>query len=103
MLALNDSGTSLFTRRAGVAVDWAFRHDRDLPLPYDNKLDSMVNAPAFKAIEAGDLQTRNQIRKLGNRATHDKKQPPVPQAVEILQKLFCSVNWFGHTYGRSQT
>ena len=44
VLALNDSGTSLFYARRALefAVEWAFRHDRDLPLPFDNKLESMV-------------------------------------------------------------
>ena len=104
VLALNDSGTSLFYARRALefSLDWAFRHDRDLPLPFDNKLESMVKAPAFKAIEGGRVSNlADQIRKVGNRATHDKKQPPVEQAVEILQKLFLFSQWLGHNYGRS--
>ena len=69
---------------------------------YDNKLDSMVNAPAFKAIEGGRIsKLANQIRKLGNRATHDKKQPPVPRRSRSFRSCSCSVEWFGHTYGRA--
>jgi len=103
--ALDDPGTAMFHARRALefAVKWAFRHDRELPAPYEQNLNAFINEPAFKAIANGKVfNLARKIQKAGNRAVHEAKAPSKLQAVEIIGALHMFMVWFGHTYGRAE-
>ena len=95
VLALNDSGTSLFYARRALefALDWAFRHDRDLPLPFDNKLESMVKALAFKAIEGGGSPTSpTRFERLETGQPTTRNSHRLSKQSRSFRSCFCSVS-----------
>lgn len=103
--ALSDPGTSVIHARRALesGVKWAFAHDRQLPLPYEDKLNAYLNEPAFKALADGRVfNVAKKIQRAGNRAVHDSKPPTKLEAVEIVSALYQFALWLAFTYGRAE-
>ncbi len=101
--ALSDPGTAVIHARKALesGVKWAFKHDRSLPQPYEDKLNTYLNEPAFKAIADGRVFTlAKKIQRAGNRAVHESKPPTKLEAVEIVSALFQFCKWLAYAYGR---
>jgi type I restriction enzyme, R subunit len=102
--ALSDPGTAVIHARRALesGVKWAFKHDRELPQPYENQLNAYLNEPAFKAMADGRVfKVAKKIQRAGNRAVHESKAPEKLEAVEIVSALFHFCLWLALTYGRS--
>lgn len=101
---LSDPGTAVIHARRALesGVKWVYAHDRQLPLPYEDKLNTYLNEPAFKALENGNVfHVAKKIQQAGNKAVHDSKPPTKLEAVEIVSALFQFCYWLAFTYGRS--
>ena len=101
---LSDPGPAVIYARKCLesGVKWAFRHDRGLPEPYEERLGAYLNEPAFKALAGGHVfEVARKIQRAGNRAVHESKSPSKLEAVEVVSALFRFCFWLAFTYGRS--
>ena len=102
--ALSDPGTAVIHARRALesAVRWMYANDRQLPQPYEDKLNAYLNEPAFKALADGRVfNVAKKIQRAGNRAVHESKAPTNLEAVEVVSGLFQFCLWFAYTYGRT--
>ena len=102
--SLSDPGTAVIYARKCLesAVKWMYEHDRSFPDPYDDKLNALLNEPAFKSLQDGRIfGVARKIQKAGNRAVHESKAASKLEAVEIVSALFQFCFWFAFTYGRT--
>lgn len=92
-----------YARRAlELTVNWVYKHDNSLELPYQDNLSTLIHEPTFKTLvgEAVFNKTRV-IIKLGNQAVHSAKPVSVNDAINAVRELFHVAYWLAHTYGRS--
>lgn len=102
--ALSDPGPAVIYSRKCLesGVKWAFAHDRALPQPYEDKLNTYLNEPAFKAIANGLVfNVAKKVQRAGNKAVHESKPPTKLEAVEVVSSLFMFCKWLAYSYGRS--
>ena len=90
ILPIDPSAAILNCRRAmEFAVKWMYSVDGSLVLPYDDRLNSLMNSEDFRDIVGDDLWRRmDYIRKLGNKAAHDARQITQERALLCLENLF---------------
>jgi len=91
-----------YARRAlELAVAWAYKHDAELRIPYQDNLSALIHEPSFKkaAGEAVFCKARV-IATLGNRAVHSNRPVPEADALEAVRELFHVAYWLARTYGR---
>lgn len=88
-------------RTLELAVQWAFKFDPALKLPYQDNLSALIHEPSFKqtAGEAVFSKTRV-ITALGNRAVHSHKPILAADALVAVRELFHVCYWLARTYGR---
>jgi len=91
-----------YARRAlELAVDWTYKHDPALRLPYQDNLAALIHEPSFKQT-AGEavFNKARVIVTLGNRAVHSHRPVPEVDAVGAVRELFHVCYWLARTYGR---
>lgn len=91
-----------YARRAlELAVDWAYKHDPALRLPYQDNLSALIHDPTFKQT-AGEavFNKARVIVTLGNRAVHSHRPVPEADALAAVRELFHVCYWLARTYGR---
>jgi type I restriction enzyme R subunit len=96
-------GGLLYARRTlELAVQWLYRSDSTLKLPYQEHLSALLHAPTFKAVtgEAVFAKTRV-VKELGNLAVHSHKPVRQFDAVVAVRELFHFAFWLARTYGRT--
>lgn len=88
-------------RTLELAVDWAYKHDPALRLPYQDNLSALIHEPTFKRT-AGEavFNKARVIVTLGNRAVHSHRPVPEADAVAAVRELFHVCYWLARTYGR---
>lgn len=92
-----------YARRAlELVVNWAFKHDPALRLPYQDNLSALIHEPSFKQT-AGEavFNKARVINTLGNRAVHSHRPVPESDALAAVRELFHVAYWFARTYGRT--
>src|SRR5690349_24053014 len=92
-----------YARRAlELAVDWAYKHDATLKLPYQDNLSALIHEPSFRQA-AGEavFNKARVINTLGNRAVHGHRAIPVVDALVAVRELFHVMYWLARTYGRA--
>jgi type I restriction enzyme, R subunit len=91
-----------YARRAlEVAVQWAFKADRALKLPYQDNLSALIHEPSFKQAAGEAVFAKAKvIVTLGNRAVHSHKPIATADAVVTLRELFHVCYWLARSYGR---
>ena len=95
-LVITDPRTSLFYARMALelAINWMYKNDHELNLPYDTSLNSLMKQYEFKSQFSNKLYTDiDLIRRLGNHAAHNK---PVSfnDSENIISNLFYFSRWF---------
>ncbi len=86
-------------RTLELAVHWAYKHDADLRLPYQDKLSALIHEPSFKRIAGEAVFSKARvINSLGNHAVHSHRTVPEADALTALRELFHVVYWFARTY-----
>ena len=91
-----------YARRAlELAVNWAFKYDPGLRLPYQDKLSALIHEPSFKQTAGEAVFSKARvINTLGNRAVHSHRAVPEADALAAVRELFQVAYWLARTYGR---
>lgn len=93
-----------YTRRAlELAVQWMYKHDYTLLLPYQDNLSALIHEPTFKkaAGEAIFNKARVIIR-LGNQAVHSNSTVLLHDSLTAVSELFHISYWLARTYAREE-
>ena len=100
LLHIDVDSCVLNCRRAmEFAVKWMYSVDRDLVMPYQDNLVSLMNDEKFRDIIGNDIWRRMEfIRKLGNTAAHGGKKVTVEQAELCLENLFVFLDCVAYFY-----
>ena len=100
----NVSCTILCRRALEIAVKWIYANDRELVLPYQNNLSSLVYDINFKSmINEKVFNGMTYIIKLGNFAVHSNKKVTRKEAVLCLKYLFDFMDWIAYYYDSNYT
>ena len=102
-LAYPDARTSCFHARRGleVMVNWLYKHDAALKLPYQDNLSALLHEPTFKATAGAAVFTKMVlINRLGNSAVHGQRPVPQSDALTAVRELFHVAYWLAHIYAR---
>lgn len=105
LLHIDRDSSVLCCRRAmEFAVKWMYSVDKELTLPWDDKLVTLMNAKEFRDIVKNDLWLRMDfIRKMGNNAAHESKKISEEQAELCLENLFYFLNFVAYCYAEKYT
>ena len=91
-------------RAMEFAVKWMYSVDRDLVMPYQDNLVSLMNDEKFRDIIGNDIWRRMEfIRKLGNNAAHGGKKVTKEQAELCLENLFIFLDFIAYFYAPEYT
>ncbi len=91
-------------RAMEFAVKWMYSVDRDLVMPYQDNLVSLMNDEKFRDIIGNDIWRRMEfIRKLGNNAAHGGKKVTKEQAELCLENLFVFLDCIAYFYAPEYT
>ena len=91
-------------RAMEFAVKWMYSVDRDLVMPYQDSLVSLMNDEKFRDIIGNDIWRRMEfIRKLGNNAAHGGKKVTQEQAELCLENLFVFLDFVAYCYAAEYT
>ncbi len=102
-MANTDSRTSCFyaRRTLELAVDWLYKHDKSMRLPYQDHLSALIHEPSFKATAGDAVFTKAKlIKDLGNLAVHSTRPILRTDAVTATRELFHVCYWLARTYGQ---
>ena len=102
-LAYPDSRASCFYARRGleIFVQWLYKHDASLKLPYQDNLSALIHEPTFKAAVGPTVFAKTKlIKDLGNLAVHGNKKILDSDARIAVSELFHISYWLAHTYAR---
>ncbi len=102
-LANADARAACFYARRGleIAVQWLYRHDRTLRLPYQDHLSALIHEPTFRdAVGTAVFNKARVIKDLGNLAVHSQKPVRTVDAVTAVRELFHLCFWIARTYAR---
>ncbi len=102
ILYIDTAASVLNCRRAmEFAVKWMYSVDKDLEMPYDNSLVSLISTEEFRDIIDSDLYKRMDfIRKLGNVAAHGMKKIIIEQAKLCVENLYYFLDYVAYCYAK---
>jgi len=88
-------------RTLELAVQWMYKHDASLYLPYQDNLSALIHESTFKEV-AGEavFNKARVITQLGNQAVHSHRPIRGGDAVASVRELFHVSYWLAHTYAR---
>ncbi len=91
-----------YARRAlEFAVQWLYKAERSLTLPYQDNLAALLAEPSFTALATPRIVTKTRlIKNLGNRAVHTQKFITQYDALTACRELFQFTYWLAHRYAR---
>ena len=99
-----DPRTSCFYARRALelAVNWTYKYDSSLRLPYQDNLSALIHDPSFKQAAGEAVFSKAKvIVTLGNRAVHHHRAIPEGDALVSVRELFHVSYWLARTYGRT--
>jgi type I restriction enzyme R subunit len=102
-LANPDPRTSCFYARRALelAVQWLYKHEAALKLPYRDELNALLHEPTFKKTVGAAVYTKaDMIRRLGNTAVHTQKRISQQDSLTATRELFHVLFWLARTYSR---
>jgi type I restriction enzyme, R subunit len=102
--AYRDPRTACFYARRALelTVNWLYKYDTSLRLPYQDNLSPLIHEPTFKNLVGEAIFYKAKlIIKIGNNAVHDQKPIPAKDAIIAIREFFHIAYWLGHTYGRT--
>lgn len=98
-----DPRTSIFYARRMLEqlVDWLYKYDRSIRLPYQDNLSALIHEPTFKAAVGEAVFTKARlIKDLGNLAVHSTRKVAPTDALTAVRELFHISYWLVRTYGK---
>ena len=91
-------------RAMEFAVKWMYSVDKELETPYNDTLQTLIDAPDFRNIVGYDIWKRMDIiRKIGNSAAHGGKKVTQEQAELCLENLFVFLDFVAYCYASAYT
>ena len=82
------------------AVKWMYSVDKDLEMPFDDKLFNLMSSPEFRSIVGSDIyNSMNFVRKLANKAVHAGVKVSLDEAKLCLENLFVFLDFVAYCYG----
>ena len=101
ILHIDPAACVINCRRAmEFAIKWMYSVDKELEMPYQDKLHSLMTNEDFRAIVGDDLWRRIElIRKKGNTAAHGSGKITKEQAMLCLENLFIFLDFVACCYG----
>ena len=100
IILLDPEASIINSRRAmEFAVKWMYSVDKDLSVPYQNNLQSLMNAEEYRQIVGPDLWKRMDfIRRCGNNVAHGSKKLGRDEATLCLENLFIFLDYIAYCY-----
>jgi len=102
-MANTDARTSCFYARRTLeqAVDWLYKHDASLRLPYQDHLSALIHEPTFRSAVGDAIFTKAKlIKDIGNQAVHSTRIIARNDALAATRELFHICYWLARTYGQ---
>jgi type I restriction enzyme R subunit len=85
-------------------VKWLYDNDRDLELPYDTTLNSLMHEQSFQQVIPPSLLRKiHLLRKTGNIAVHSTQKTTSAESLSALSILFDFSLWVVRIYSTTQT
>ena len=102
-LTLTDARAACFyaRRTLELTVQWLYKNDSTLKLPYQDHLSALLHEPSFRtALGPAAWAKTRVVKELGNQAVHS--HAPVRQfdALTAVRELFHFAFWLARTYAR---
>lgn len=80
-------------------VDWLYRHDTSLQMPYDQTLGALLHEPCFQnLLPEAVFQKARVIQKVGNQAVHSARPIRELDALQTVRELHHICYWLTRTY-----
>ena len=101
-MANTDARTSCFyaRRTLELAVDWLYKHDKSLRLPYQDHLSALIHEPSFRTAVGDAIFTKAKLVKdVGNQAVHSTRLISRNDSLAATRELFHICYWLARTYG----
>ena len=100
IILMDPEASILNSRRAmEFALKWMYSVDSELEMPYQDNLQSLMNAEEYRQIVGADLWKRmDYIRRCGNNVAHSNKKLGRDEAMLCLENLFIFKNGHGELY-----
>ena len=88
-------------RTLELLVQWAYKFDGALKLPYQDNLQALLHEPTFKKAAGETVFSKTQIiTKLGNQAVHSQRAVSATDSLVAVRELFHVSYWLARTSGR---
>ena len=102
ILNIDVAASVLNCRRAmEFAVKWMYSVDKDLQMPYDTTLVTLMSSEEFRDVVGNDIYKRMDfIRKAGNIAAHSGKKISIDQAKLCIENLYYFLDYVAYCYGK---
>lgn len=102
ILNIDAAASVLNCRRAmEFAVKWMYSVDKDLEMPYDTTLITLMSGEDFRDVVGNDIYRRMDfIRKVGNIAAHGGKKISMEQAKLCIENLYYFLDYVAYCYGK---
>ncbi len=102
--AIPDPGTACFhaRRTLELVMNWLFKSDSRLHVPYQSNLSALVHEPTFIQVAGQGIHTKARlIIEHGNRAVHaDRRVVTKENSIAAVRELFHITFWMARTYAR---
>lgn len=101
--AMADPRTACFyaRRTLELSVQWLYKHDSALKVPYQDNLSALIFEPSFKNVTGAAVFAKARaIKDLGNLAVHSRKVVNQYDAVVAVRELFHFTFWLARTYAK---
>ena len=102
ILNIDAAASVLNCRRAmEFAVKWMYSVDKDLEMPYDTTLITLMSSEDFRDVVGNEIYRRMDfIRKVGNIAAHGGKKISMEQAKLCIENLYYFTDFIAYCYGQ---
>lgn len=100
IILLDPEASIINSRRAmEFAIKWMYSVDTELEMPYQDNLQSLMNAEEYRQIVGPDLWKRmDYIRRSGNNVAHSNKRLGRDEAMLCLENLFIFLDYIAYCY-----
>ena len=100
IILMDPEASILNSRRAmEFAIKWMYSVDSELEMPYQDNLQSLMNAEEYRQIVGADLWKRmDYIRRSGNNVAHSNKKLGRDEAMLCLENLFIYLDFISYCY-----
>lgn len=103
-IILMDPQASIINSRRAMefAIKWMYSVDKELEMPYQDNLQSLMNSEDYRQIVGPDLWKRmDYIRRCGNNVAHTNKKIGMDEAMLCLENLFIFLDYIAYCYSDS--